>query len=410
MLGEPGYRIVIASPGYQAIVLDAPLVPDADGVTRLTLSPQDSEYTLRALDSTGRPYAGRIRVRDVGRAWLLFDGFPEPATGRVGPLVYEGPGDLEVLRRSGSAFLSAGHVSFEAFEDDPAPVVVVCGTATIRVLGAAAECERVRVVGEDRRVWSPEPEGADLVVAGLWPGRYAVVDKVSVPSTVQQVFDLFFGLEMTREELLPVELRDGDDRVVALPDAPVDLSFKGRVHIPHDLDGPLFLHPLEPDQPLPNRPSEGARTWTLSSSGDYLVEGLSFVPSELVLMRVDGLGNLFPLGSFVPGEDYHPIGSRVVLHLSGLPDSLCLGSTDRFGLPLYASVYSAASERVDLGWYLEGPMKVRVLDQQDRFAEFQVNVSGSGETVMEQVADEATRATWASALAGAASATSISGR
>jgi hypothetical protein len=410
-LGDPDYRIVIVSPGYRAIVLDAPLVPDADGVTRLTLSPQDRKYTIRALDSTGRPYAGRIRVRDMGRAWHLFDGYPDPETGRVGPLVYEGPGDLEVLRRSGSAFQTAGRVSFEALEADPAPVVVVCGTASIRVLGAAAECQRVRVVGEDRRVWCPEPEGADLVVAGLWPGRYAVVDEGSVPSTVLLIGDLPMGFApMTREELLPVELRDGDDRVVALPDAPVDLSFRGRVHIPHDLDGPLFLYPRETDRPLPRQPSEGARTWALSSSGHYLVEGLSFVPSELVLMRVDGVGNLFALGSFVPGEDYHPIGSRVVLHLSGLPDSLCVGSTDRFGSPQVAYKYTAGSERVDLGWFSAGPMKVLVLDPKDRTAEFQVDVSGSGETVMEQIADENTRATWASALPTANSGASMGGR
>jgi hypothetical protein len=251
-------------------------------------------------------------------------------------------------------------------------------------------------VGQDRKVWWGEEDGKDLLFAGLWPGRYAAVDTIQVHSVLNLVGDLSIGLtRRTLEEILPIELRDGEARQIDLPSPSSDAGVAGRVILPPELDGPLFVYVLGPDDFLPRMPDARDLRCPVTPSGSYFLERLPFAPTSLVLVRIDDAGSILPLMSFAPGETPRPRGARVIVHLSGLTDFLCIGGVDRDGTTYFTSRLAIGTERVDLGWFPAGALKVRVVDQEDRDMEALIQVPGEGTTKLERAADAEARSSWA---------------
>lgn len=395
-LGAPDYRVVVASAGYRPGLLTSPLIPGPDGVCRLTLEPETGVRSLRIVNASGAPHHGRIRVREAGRVWNLFDGIPDPRDGRVGPFSFAGPGELEVLRSSGPVFQVVGRVPFKTLAQDPITVVVVDGSASIRIQGGAARSERLQVVGRDRRVWWGEEDERDLVFAGLWPGRYAVVDSIQIRSVLRLVGDMSLNMtSRTPEEILPIELHEGEERRVDLPAPSSDEGVAGRLDLPPELDGPLFVYVLSSGDSLPRRADARDVRCPVTPSGSYSLERLPFASKSLVLARIDDAGWVVPLMSFASGETPRLRGARVILHLSGLADFLCQGSVEWDGTRYLTYQLATGTERIDLGWFPEGALKVRIVDSQDRYLETLVQVPGEGTKKLERAADAETRSSWA---------------
>jgi hypothetical protein len=293
-------------------------------------------------------------------------------------------------------FQVVDRVPFETFAQDPIPVIVVDGSASIRIKGGAASSERVQVVGRDRRVWWGEEDGKDLVFAGLWPGRYAVVDSIQIRSVLRLVGDMSLNMtSRTPEEILPIELREGEERRVDLPAASSEEGVAGRVDLPPELDGPLFVYVLGPDDSLPRRADARDVRCPVSPSGSYSLERLPFAATSLVLARIDDAGWVVPLMSFASGETPRLRGARVIIHISGLADFLIQGSMEWGGTRYFAYRLATGTERMDLGWFPEGALRVRIVDPQDRYMDALVQVPGEGTTKLERSADAESRSSWA---------------
>jgi len=390
-LGDPGYRVVVAAPGYSRGILSHPIGPGR--AIRVVLYRHDEQHYVRVVNGAGAPYEGRVRIREEGCPWPLVDAAPDPANGRLGPIIFNGPGRLELFRASGAEFLPCGTLPYRSFMEEEEPEIVVPGTASILIEGGRLDPRQYCAVGRDRRVWWGKQGGEGLLIDGLLPGRYVVTNLGGLDAIRRLVGDL--SLNFTRrpvEEVLPIELREGERRHVQQPEMTPQYSYSGTVALPEGLSGQLYLYALAPGQALPRRAGMGVPRWSLAASGEYSLSGIQFKPAELVLARIDSVGWVMPLGSFSPGEDYSPDGAVVILDLEGLQQGLCQATVPWKGSTRFCYSLVHETEKANLGWLPRGDIEVLVIDHEDRYTSVHTCVTSTGVVTLELQADDDTRA------------------
>lgn len=401
VLGDPGYRIVVSSPGYARGVLDRSV--GSGDRRRVVLHRHSEEHYIRVVNRAGEPHSGRVRVHEEACPWPLFDGLPSRADGRVGPFEFDGPGRVDIYRASGAKFLLSGTVQYSAFNDGGEPEVVVSGTASILIPGEKVDPQRYCAVDEGRRVWWGGALEEGLLIGGLLPGRYAVTDVGELDIIRRRIGDRSLNFTRTPlEELLPIELRDGERRVVSQPSELPRYDYFGSIALPEGLQGPLYLYAVPTGKSLPRRAGAGGYRVPLSPSGAYAFKGLAVEPAEFVLARFDQAGWVMPLGSFLPGEDYSPLGAMVVLELEGLEHGLCQSIVSWKGASRFSYSLFRESGIANLGWLPQGELQVLVIDDDDRFSSVSGRVPSAGTLTLKLQADDDTRALhWKRAPGGA---------